>query len=472
MRNALHVLAVLGGIALLNGTAIPAGAQDEVPEEGAEAAPSDGLDAADSIPAGEADAEPTAPEEPPFESGETASPETTLDEEAAEPIAPEASEAEALSPPAVAEAAEASAAEPIEEDAAEPTEEEEEAPARRGPALSFANSFFSYTNAVTLHTLDPSAQLTYNPTWQMSFGLTPRFYLTDTTFLWLNQGLFIELTDSDNDTYNHEPILSDTTLDLRQNIPWEGFVFQGAARVVFPLSKGSQAARRVLQTGLALTATRPFPELASFTVSASFGYRRWWAMSNVAQIQDGARPGYTTSDNLLLCEPVDGGRVSPICSQAGSSTTARDLIVTGLALSVMPFAGFTVQFSAFYLGMYGDEIATAEVNVNGGTVTLEDDSLTHWRHFTSFVLAVGYDVLPYLNISLGLQNSSVAAPLYNPDGSVRSPFNADSQLYLTVTLGLDGLYNEIAGSDEEGLTPEERQRRRQGLAQSGGAISF
>jgi hypothetical protein len=326
---------------------------------------------------------------------------------------------------------------------------------------------------VNLHTLDPSAQLTYDPTYVMSFSLTPRFYLTDTTFLWLNQGLQIELTDSNSDTYNHEPILFDTTLDLRQNLAWEGFVFQGAARVVFPLSKGSQAARRILQTGLTVTATRPFPELASFTVSASFGYRRWWGLSNVAQIQDGARPDYRTEDDLPLCEAVDDRRISPICTQAGASTAARDLIVTGLALSVMPFAGFTVQFSAFYLGMYADEIATAEVEVNGGTVTLEDDSPTHWRHFTSFVLAVGYDILPYLNLSLGLQNSSFAAPVYNPDGSVRSPFNADSQVYLTVTLGLDGIYNELAGgNDDEGLTPEERQRRRQGLARSGGATSF
>ena len=463
MRNALHVLAVLGGIALLNGMAIPAGAQDEdAPDEGTDAAPIDDAAPADAAPAVDpaeaADTEPTSPEETPLETGETAAPEAT------------AADAEALSAPDSSETTEVSEA-----DEAEPTEDEaeEEAPARRGPALSFANSFFSYTNAVNLHTFDPSAQLTYDPTYVMSFSLTPRFYLTDTTFLWLNQGLQIEVTDSNSDTYNHEPILFDTTLDLRQNLAWEGFVFQGAARVVFPLSKASQSARRVLQTGFTLTATRPFPELASFTVSASFGYRRWWGLSNVAQIQDGAGPEYSTPSGESFCTQLDGTGPSPVCTQAGGTTAARDLIVTGLALSIMPFAGFTVQFSAFYLGLQGEGIKTAEVEVHGGTVTLEDDSPTHWRHFTSFVLAVGYDILPYLNLSLGLQNSSFAAPVYNPDGSVRSPFNADSQVYLTVTLGLDGIYNELAGgNDEANLTPEERQRRRQGLARSGGATSF
>jgi hypothetical protein len=470
MRNALQVLAVLCGIALLNGMAIPAGAQDDTPDEGTEAAPIEETPA-DAAPTEAADTEP-ALEETPLETSDA----TAAEETAPEAVEPSEASADALSAPDSVEASEAAG----EADETAVTEEgegeepaEEEAPAHHhGPALTFANSFFSYTNAVNLHTFDPSAQLTYDPTWQMSFSLTPRFYLTDTTFLWLNQGMQIELTDSNSGTYNHEPILYDTTLDLRQNLAWEGFVFQGAARVVFPVSKASQAARRIVQTGLTLTATRPFPELASFTVSGTFGYRRWWGMSNVAQIQDGAGPEYSTPTGAAYCEAVGGARPS-LCTQAGGTTNARDMILTGLSFTVMPFAGLTVQFSAFYLGLVGDDIAPAEVEINGGGTTVVDDSPTHWRHFTSFVLAVGYDVLPYLNLSLGLQNSSFAAPLYNPDGSVRSPFNADTQVYLTMTLGLDGIYGEIVGgSDEEELTPQERQRRRQGLARRGQATTF
>lgn len=501
MRNALHALATLAGIALLIGTAVPAGAQDEMPGDGAETAPAEGApeaapsepdptepdptepaptepdptepDPSEAVPVEPAPVEPEAPApEPAPVAAPTAAPETTT-----EP-APEAAEASSsLSAP------DAESAEPVTDDVAEGADEagqehaedagaseetegasEEAAPAHHGPALSFANSFFTYTNAVTLHTFAPGAQLSYNPTWYMSFGLTPRFYLTDTTFLWLNQGLFLELTDGDGTTYNHEPVLTDTTLDLRQNIMWEGFVFQAQARVVFPLSKPSQAARRILQTGLGVSVARPFPELASFTVSASFGYRRWWATSNVAQIMPGAEPEYSTPDRGPACEAA----VQSFCTQAGGSTTARDTIVTGVALSVMPFAGFTVQLSAFYLGVYGHEIVGTTVE---GKVLI-DDSPTHWRHATYLALQVGYDVLPYLNLALGIQNSGTAAPLYNPDTSVRSPFNPDTQVYLSATLGLDGVYGEIAGSNEDELTPEERQRRRQGLARRGGAAAF
>lgn len=418
MRNALHALAVFAGIAVLTGTAIPAGAQE--PADDPQAAPEEATPE-------EAASEETAPEDA-APTDELTPPEVSTPVEAEE-------ESPLASPVEAAESATATDAVGIEPPADEEAvavveaEEEEAAPARRGPALSFANSFFTYTNALTAYTFSPGAQLTYNPTWLMSFGLTPRFYLTDTTFLWLNQGLFLELTDSDGDTYNHEPLLTDTTLDLRQNIIWEGFVFQAQARLVFPLSKASQSAQRILQTGLGLSITRPFPELASFTVSASAGYRRWWGTSNVARIMPGHEPDYRNATGGAECE----AGLQPYCTQAGSATLARDIVVTGLAFSVMPFAGFTVQLQAFYMGMYAYEVAPTDVPVDGNSRTIVDDSPTHWRHFTSFALAVGYDVLPYLNLSLGIQNAGVAAPLYNPDGSVRSPFNPDTQVHQVQT---------------------------------------
>ena len=128
--------------------------------------------------------------------------------------------------------------------------------------------------------------------------------------------------------------------------------------------------------------------------------------------------------------------------------------------------------SGFYMTAYGHELAPANVAINGGGETVADESVTHWRPFTYFSLAVGYDILPWFNLSLGLQNSGVVAPLYNPDGSVRSPFTADTQVFLTTTVGLDALVSEIVGDEDDDLTPEERQRRRQGLARRGGAASF
>ncbi|MGE0790958.1 MAG: hypothetical protein AB7S26_35130 [Sandaracinaceae bacterium] len=340
---------------------------------------------------------------------------------------------------------------------------DEEPHARPSNEFTFNNSFFSYTNAVTVNTFAPGAQLSYDPTWFMYASVTPRFYLTDTTFLWLNQSASIELTDTNDGTYNREPLLSDTILDLRQVLSWEGFVFQGQLRLAFPLSKASQAAQRIVQTGLGLTVARAFPELAGFTVAASFAYRRWWATSNVPMT------GSPYPGNCFVVTP--GG--PPECQQASGQTSARDMLLAGLTLNVSPFSGFTVSASGFYFTTYGFELAPGSVPINGGGHTVEDESITHWRPYTYFSLAVAYDVLPWLNLQLGVQNSGFVAPLYNPDGSVRSPFTADTQVYLTTTIGLDGLYNEIVSGDEDdGLTPQERQRRRQGLARSGGSSAF
>lgn len=442
-----RICAALCGIAVLTWTAVPAGAQIEATEE----APAEG----------ETPAAPATEDE--------LAPATEEASEATEEATPEASVAEPTPEVSLGSPAEADEAteEAIEESAEEASEEaEEEAPAPSGPALTFANSFFTWTHGLTLNSLAPDAQLTHNPTYYQSLGLIPRFYLTNTTFLWANVGLSYELTDSDDTTYNHEPLLTDTLLDLRQNLSWEGFVFQGQVRLGFPTSKASIAGGRVMQTGVGLTVTRPFPELASFTVSINGGYRRWWSTRTTTGTMD---PPEYTGPGGCTSETGQAG----ICTSAGALTNARDIVITGLTLTVMPLAGFTVTFQGIYLGTYGSEIAPIDVPINGGGHHVEDDSLTHWRHFTYFTLAVAYDLTPWMNLALGIQNSGFAAPLYNPDGSVRSPFNPDTQIYLSLTLGLDGIYNEIFGADEEdSLTPEERQRRRQGLASRGSSTSF
>ncbi|MBZ0122203.1 MAG: hypothetical protein K8H88_34735, partial [Sandaracinaceae bacterium] len=271
------------------------------------------------------------------------------------------------------------------------------------------------------------------------------------------QTLGLELTDSNDTTYNHEPQLWDTLIDLRQLLMWEGFVFQGQARIAFPTSKASQSASRVLQTGLGLTVTRVVPEAWGLTVAGTFGYRRWWATSNVSR---------TASPYPGNCFQPSPGEV-PVCTQAGAQSTDRDIFIAGLSVTITPIGALSINLSGFYFATYGHELATGVVPINGGTIDVADGSPTHWRAFTYFSLAVGYDFLPWLNVQLGVQNSNNGATLYAPDGSVRAPFSYDTQVFLSGTIAIDGIYTELAGSDDAGLTPEERQRRRQGLARSG-----
>lgn len=382
-----------------------------------------------------------------------------------EPEAEDDEPSTSLAQPDLEEDLEAEASEQSEPPAEEEAEEEAAAPAE----FPFRNSFFDWTNSVTFNSFWRGSQLSYDPYWYTSFSLTPRWYVAPTSFFWASQSFGLEVTESNSDSYARDPQLTDTLVDFRQIIPWEGFAFQLAARVGLPISKASQAAQRYLQTGLALTITRPIPEIF-LTVAASFAYRRWWAGSNV--VQSGVpQPGYCPRAAPNAAAPEES--MSVYCDSVGIVTTARDIIVTGLTLT-FSYDIFSVTGQFLFVPMYAHELAPAPVEVatREEPLVLQDTSRTHWRNFTYFTLAVGLQATPWLSLTLGFQNAGVLAPAYNDDGSVRSIFNPDSQVYLSTTFQLDAIYTELAGTEDDGLTPEERQRRRQGLASRGAGGSF
>lgn len=331
--------------------------------------------------------------------------------------------------------------------AAEAPAEEEAAPPASEPS-PFRGSLFSWQQGMTVHTLDPSAQLTYDPTYYWSFFVQPRYYLDRQNFLVLSQGLSVELTDAGYTTTQREPQLSDTVLEWRHIEVVEGFVFIPSVRLAAPLSTWSQAADRVLNTGVGLTVVKVFPEAASFTIALTGAYRHWFALTNVV-----------TAAQPYGCR-LGGDAAAGGCDQAGGLTTERDRLLGALTLTVMPLPGFTVLTQYAIAAAYGHELRTETI---GSTVTYADDG-NHWRNFQYWTLAVGYDVVPWLNLQLGYQSASFMTGLYNDDGSVRNPFyNPESELFLTATIALDVLTDEIVGTGDE-VSPEQLQRRRQGLA--------
>ena len=75
--------------------------------------------------------------------------------------------------------------------------EAEEAPASSGPEpLPWRSTFFSWTHQATFNSFLRDAQLTYNPTYQQNFSLSPRWYVAPMTFFWANVSLGLEVTDT------------------------------------------------------------------------------------------------------------------------------------------------------------------------------------------------------------------------------------------------------------------------------------
>lgn len=434
---------------------------EETTDDAAEAtdaadAPSD---AADAVEAPEADAA-EAPE-----ATETTDPNLELEEGASAEPSEEASSQ--LAAPEVDESAEEGAEEATEEAAEEAEEAEEDS----GPApLPWRSSFFTWTNQATFNSFVRDGQLSYDPTYQQSFSLSPRWYVAPMTFFWANVSLNLEITDTNFNALNRDPQITDPVVEIRHMIPWEGFIFIAQGRLGLPVSKASQAAQRYLQTGLGTTIVRVVPEI-NLTIAGLFAYRRWWAGSNVTLVDT---PQPDTCGGSLQAPAGGGAPEAPtvFCGQLGDATAARDIILAGVSLTMTPFGGFSINASAFLFNTYNFELANAEIGSDqietrpdGDPLVIPDQSRTHWRNFTYFAVSVAYQFLPWLNVSLGVQNSGFLASAYNPDGSIRNPLiTPDTQVFLGATIGLDTLYTDVFVGAEDNLTPEERQRRQQGLA--------
>jgi hypothetical protein len=349
-----------------------------------------------------------------------------------------------------------------------PSEDESQAAEAQAAAepLAWRNSFFSYSVSATFNSLCRDCQLSYNPNVYQFFSFTPRWYVDASTFFFLSLGAFYEFTDADGAAYNHEFQIGDFLVELRRTVAWEGFIFIPAARLSFPSSKLSQAAQRYVNAGLGVTVVRPIPEALGMTIAAVARYQHWFAGSNVSMAQGDCIASRDTESATRAAPTTPTGPeadTSYLCNGVGRNESDR--IVAGLNINVTPFEHFTLTLSLFWVWSYTFDLAAAEVPTTAGPVRLDSQGGA-WRNFTSYSVAAAYDLTEWLNLSLTVSNSTVLAPLWNDDGSVRSPFNPDTQFSLGLTFTLDGIYNTLtAGGEEDGLTPEERQRRRQGLAQ-------
>jgi len=445
--------------------------QGTVEEAPAEEAPADGA-ASDQAAAEEAPADDAAAEATPADADEAQV------EEAPEEAPVEDAPAEEATPAELDAPVEAPAEAPVEEaepetasgldtpEEAEPAEDAAEEEAEK--PLPWRNTFFNYTNQVTFNSFLRDAQLSYNPLWQMSFSVLPRWYVEGAGFFRANLGLSLEVTDTDGNALNREPLFNDITVDYFHILPWEGFVFMPQVRVTIPASRSSLAAQRYLATGLGVTVVRVIPEAGNLTLAGIFRYTRWWAGSNVVQV------GEPQPDRcpVGLPQPTGGGLTAPelnttTCDQLGTSSSASDIILAGLSATMTPIGPLSINLSAFMFTTQGYGLAPAYIDVatSAEPVRIDDGSPNHFRNFTYLSLSVAYQAVDWLNLSLGIQNAGAVAPLYNPDGNVRNPiFTPDTQVFLTATIGLDAVYGNLFGGHEE-LTPEELQRRQQGLAQ-------
>jgi hypothetical protein len=336
--------------------------------------------------------------------------------------------------------------EPAEGEAAETEEEQEE----EESSLPWRNSTFLWDHAISTATLDPSAGRSYNPFYAWTFSLRPRWYFTDNFYLGLRQDLAYELTDADSGAANHRPELADTRLDVGYSkfIDQDWFTLGGTIRMTFPTSIASQAYEKVLGIGPTLAAAASFPEVANgieFGLGSTYAYT--FATANSARREESEY-----GQNL-----AGGGQTDPGDSSASfvGRLEHAGTVVLSVDFSPIERLGLSSSFTWWWqsgLDLDSDPITVPCDSCPGGVRTLDTEA-TNMRLSTWFTLGVNYDVVDWLNLEAyysHLTSEFSEADAETGERSRRNPFwSIDSQVGVTATLSLDGLYTEIASDAEE-----------------------
>jgi hypothetical protein len=344
----------------------------------------------------------------------------------------------------------------------------EEVQSEREP-LAWRNSYFNYNVAASFCSFSRDCQLTYDPIVYQWISLSPRWYIDGTTFFSFYIPAYQEWTQDDSSTYANEFQLIDTRVSFNRRIPvGDNFMLLPSVGAWLPFSKGSQAAQRYVRLGAGLSAT--WLPIEPFNVSVAASYYHWFAGSNVPLTHSPYPASTAPSSGPTLAAPNG----DPASNQATSTSSESDRITLGATANWTPLSGFTITLQIFYFWVNGYSVAPASVATMGADVTLPDNA-THWRAYDSYSIYFQYDFVPWLQGYIGFSNSTQLASVFSPDGSVRSPVNLyDMQVTIGTFITLDGLYESFQTAEEDdGLTPEERQRRRQGLASrssSGGSL--
>ncbi len=336
-----------------------------------------------------------------------------------------------------------------------------------------------WAHTITARTLAPRAQTTYNPYYDQTISVRPRWNFNDTWSIGARLDLDIEFTDSGLGTAYSNPTNGNRQLywqDMRVDTTFSkgglpgGLVTAATMALRLPTSQFSRGADRVLGLNPSFLLMRPTPVLQGFIPGIQLSYLYWAGTSNVAQPRrnDGSRiddPGATvvssTPGAIASARCTTAGPNGPMadgdCGD-GSGVTQHQLAATVFA-TLIPIAKLQISLSYSSLWLKGAELADAciggdgsgddgVVTAGGQPVCIPDNSVTKWRIFGVFSFSIGYDVLPYLTASLSYSTLAI-----HPDSNghhIENPiWNENTQLALNLQFRPSALVRLLREAEEE-----------------------
>ena len=312
----------------------------------------------------------------------------------------------------------------------------------------FKGSSLTYSNAVSLNSLDKGAEQDYNPYYGMLMTLAPRYWFLPRSFVSARLSLDKELTEPDDTTYKGETRLSDLTLGVGSILhTWDfGLTTFGSVSARLPTSLASQA--RTMQTVLGGL-------IALTQALGSFG-----SMSYVFGVNYNAFK-YTTGE-------LETPRIG---SCAGASVGCDPFLNTGVrnapwntnhsvSLNVFPASWLFVSASVAWLTSY-----LYPASAQDERVSVIPQEPTNRRHAMSYGLEVDLQPKQWLILALALNTFN---PQLAPDSTYYRPFlNRFSTLSLDLRFTL-GVFRvaQASSSDDSSSDAAKRPKKLKGSSES------
>lgn len=303
------------------------------------------------------------------------------------------------------------------------------APDRAEADSPFRGTVVSYSNLVSMRTLQADEELTYNPYYAMSLSMRPHYWFTDSLFVHARLALTHELTDADTTTRKGETRLTDLTLRVGASefytIPVVGISLSADLDIITPTSEISQA--RTLQVGIApgVGVRRTWDVLGG--ISVGYGFR----LTSLVHSHQTAQRELPLIES---CEDTLGG-----CAQHLDTGTrnARLRLTHSFDLSLGFTKWFALVTSVALATDYLHDVSTDD------SVSFVPTEPTSERFWVSTDLGVRFKPMPSLRVGFGARSTH---PQLAPDSTRYLPFfNRYTVFYLDLGLDIDGLVTQIAG---------------------------
>jgi hypothetical protein len=289
-------------------------------------------------------------------------------------------------------------------------------------------SEFVYRNVFSAISLDPSAELSYNPSFAMSFSFRPSWWFTDQLYVRANLDLVREITEADDTTYADEALLGDLILTAGYapvvTIPVVDIAVSADISLQVPTSKVSQARSLALGIGPAVRLSRSFDLLSGLSVGYSLRATPLIHQSTTAELESPLIPGCSASGGGCDAYLHSGLRNAQFRLQQLFYVSAR----------MLDWLSLSVTYGLWIDWLY--PIDRDDPRISAQTIEPQDQ-----RYASVWEVEVLFSPMPALKIGVG---TSTLGPQLAPDSSYYNPFyNRYTTIFVDLHLDVAGLISQI-----------------------------